>query len=127
MTRRPEGGGAELIAAERARQVDAEGWTADHDDEHTKHELVRAALCYITPGRFIDTPGLAAPKDWPWEACHWKPKASSGGPEALGVQSPADRIRNLTKAGALLAAEIDRLQRAALKATREGAGDDKAA
>lgn len=37
---------------------------------------------------------------WPWEARFWKP-------------CPDDRARELVKAGALIAAEIDRLQRAA--------------
>lgn len=38
-----------------------------------------------------------SPREWPWDASWWKP-------------SP-DPIANLVKAGALIAAEIDRLQR----------------
>lgn len=37
-------------------------------------------------------------KIWPWDKSWWKP-------------TPDDRIRELIKAGALIAAEIDRLQR----------------
>jgi hypothetical protein len=99
--------GAELIAAERRRQVDAEGWTPGHDDEHSQGELRRAAACYLSTradgmhslGRF-----------WPWEQSWWKP-------------SP-DPIRNLAKAGALIAAEIDRLQRAASTPGEEPSSDD---
>ena len=36
------------------------------------------------------------PTLWPWALSQWKP-------------TPDDRIRELTKAGALIAAEIDRL------------------
>jgi hypothetical protein len=35
---------------------------------------------------------------WPWDRAWWKP-------------SPNNRIRDMEKAGALIAAEIDRLQR----------------
>ena len=94
---RAEGSGAALIAAERQRQVEAEGWTPEHDDAHDDHELLMAADCYIrkawTTVRMDRPPSL-----WPWELSWWKPSD--------------DPIRNLTKAGALIAAEIDRRQRA---------------
>jgi hypothetical protein len=95
-------GGADLIAAERQRQVEAEGWTTHHDDwEHRDGELVLAAFCYLTKyGALINGERCGdpdPPDGWPWDASWWKPS------------SP---IRNLVKAGALIAAEIDRLQRA---------------
>ena len=34
------------IIDERIRQIEAEGWTPDHDDEHDKGELAAAAACY---------------------------------------------------------------------------------
>lgn len=87
--------GVELIAAERNRQIEAEGWTPEHDDEHTRGEMVDAAACYCFPGL----------KDqfWPsgWDASWFKP----------GPASASGTIRNLVKAGALIAAEIDRIQR----------------
>lgn len=96
----PEATGAELIAAERRRQVEAEGWAPEHDDEHTKAELARAAHRYLT--RAIDRSGWPlggfGSLGWPWSESWWKPSD--------------DPIRNLVKAGALIAAEIDRLQRA---------------
>lgn len=87
--------GAELIAAERQRQIEVEGWLPSHDDSHTKGELAKAAICYAEfsytwCGRFT----------WPWDASWWKPNNKS-------------TVANLVKAGALIAAEIDRMQRAA--------------
>jgi len=84
--------GAAAIAAERRRQVDQEGWTSAYDRNHFRGELAQAAACYAWPGDHGDHP----PAAWPWLAEHWKP-------------SPQDRIRELVKAGALIAAEIDRL------------------
>lgn len=86
--------GVELIAAERQRQIEKEGWTASHDDDHDDGELALAAACYANPTRGVSFP----PNFWPWAEEWWKP-------------SPGDRVRELVKAGALLAAEIDRLQR----------------
>ena len=82
----------EEIAAERRRQVDVEGWTADHDDKHKLGELADAAACYA----------LSSAEDWardfwPWAAKWWKPK---------------DRRHDLVRAAALIVAEIDRLDRA---------------
>jgi hypothetical protein len=90
------GTGVDLIAAERLRQVEAEGWTAEHDDEHTTGELATAAACYALPSVHRRFDG-GMPAFWPFEMGAWKP-------------SPDDRIRELVKAGALIAAEIDRLQ-----------------
>lgn len=84
--------GAELITAERQRQVDVEGWDANHDRHHTENELVDAAVSYLFADAYKDG---EKPLDWPWEMKWWKP-------------SPNDRVRELVKAGALIAAEIDR-------------------
>lgn len=94
--------GVELIKAERLRQISQEGWTPDHDDTHRKHELGLAALsylnCAVSPDEEGDENGKARPCwDWPWAKKWWKPSD--------------DPIRNLVKAGALIAAEIDRLER----------------
>lgn len=97
--------GVELIAAERERQVAVEGWTPEHDNRHEFGELSAAAITYaglvsdVLSGCNFDRAAMAnCSRSWPWEAEWWKP-------------SP-DPIRNLVKAGALIAAEIDRLQRA---------------
>lgn len=92
--------GIERIAAERRRQVEAEGWSPEHDDDHDNFELSRAACCYGQMGAggpySNPTPGQPPP-GWPWDVSWWKPDA--------------DPVRNLEKAGALFAAEIDRLLR----------------
>lgn len=84
--------GVEIIAAERRRQMRVEGWTPAHDDGHKDEELARAAMLYVTPAEMRDLDA------WPWASVFWKP-------------SPNDRVRELAKAGALIAAEIDRLLR----------------
>lgn len=111
--------GAKRIAVERQRQVNGEGWTPEHDDQHNSGEMALAAACYaawaaseeiyvqrpaensyfsgntgdrgdrqLQPARYY--------KAWPWDAQWWKPKT---------------RLRDLERAGALIAAEIDRLLR----------------
>lgn len=95
-TERVEGDGAALIAAERRRQVEAEGWTPEHDDAHDSGEMAVAATFYLDPPLGSGW-GEGAPDGWPWEPEAWKPK---------------DQVSNLIRAGALIAAEIDRLQRA---------------
>ena len=99
--------GAELIAAERQRQMEVEGWTPEHDDEHTLSELSRAAQAYaLVASKQAINPesSTGMPMQWPWHEDWWKPK---------------DPISNLVKAGALIAAEIDRLKRAKVLGKRE--------
>jgi hypothetical protein len=93
------GDGIGLITAERARQMSVEGYSTSHDDQHKLFQLGRAALCYLKYGILPAFPNRSNPPDrwWPWRNEDWKPSES--------------RIRNLVKAGALIAAEIDRLQR----------------
>lgn len=87
----------ESIAVERARQVQKEGWTPDHDDAHDDEELAFAAVCYAQPRSAEQNE--PPPMHWPWDESRWKP-------------CPGDRRRELVKAGALIVAEIDRLDRA---------------
>lgn len=131
--------GAEAIAAERQRQVEAEGWTPEHDDEYADGELVAAAECYLAAARIAsgaerslesvrrvlehhgadpeqdrmyqqmrensprefygwdEAPSGGMGPNWPWDVSWWKPT-----PDVEG---------NLVKAGALIAAELDRLAR----------------
>jgi hypothetical protein len=91
--------GAELIAAERRRQIEVEGWTPEHDREHRPDELAQAAACYALPVPFrrLDLRGTSwqlLRHLWPWASDWWKP-------------TPHNRVRELVKAGALIAAEID--------------------
>lgn len=84
--------GAALITQERARQVSEERWSFQHEDEHLAGELRRAAMCYLSNGYQVSP----APDGWPWERSSWK---------------PTNYKQNLIKAGALIAAEIDRVTR----------------
>jgi len=91
--------GAALIAAERQRQIEEEGHGPITDDLLIRGQLRRAAECYLAFG--IGGHGCGgyndpAPLAWPWHRGSWKPHS---------------QIRDLTRAGALIAAEIDRLLR----------------
>lgn len=88
------------VAAERRRQIEAEGWVPEHDDEHSNGEMALAAACYARAGSGV--PMIAdVPLLWPWTSSWWK---------------PAGARRNLVKAAALILAEIERLDRAAARA-----------
>lgn len=83
------------VLAERQRQVEVEGWESSADDRYSEGELVMAAVCYAMNG---DDAASPVPYAWPWDKKWWKPGS--------------DR-RNLVKAGALILADIERLDRAA--------------
>ena len=99
--------GVSRIAAERKRQTEVEGWTPQHDLLHDQGELALAAACYATPGIHYKNNQWPPPSMWPWEKEWWKPTL--------------DPIRNLEKAGALIAAEIDRRLAQPGAPTKEGA------
>jgi hypothetical protein len=93
--------GIELIAEERQRQIEKECWTPKHDDQHNTGDLAHAATAYASAELYRRTTSEGydnTPHIWPFERKWWKP-------------TPKNRIRELQKAGALIAAEIDRLQR----------------
>lgn len=103
------------IHAERQRQMTHEGWTPEHDDTHAGGQMALAAGCYAmfasasdSQRANTDMPGSLASlgktitgwaawlQIWPWDRKWWK---------------PTDRRRDLVKAGALIIAEIERLDR----------------
>lgn len=99
--------GIELITEERQRQIKEEKWTSEHDAEFTDGQLADAAACYcIDTNRHINWNSFKVNAKahieiernllWPWDIEWWKP-------------TPENRIRELQKAGALIAAEIDRI------------------
>ena len=103
--------GTKRIAEERARQLRGEGWSAKHDDAHRRCELVMAAVCYAAKAAeqnvYIQkrtSKGHLFMDPWPssWDS-RWDKRHSHRG--------VATKVRMLEKAGALIAAEIDRLQR----------------
>lgn len=95
------------IAAERRRQVEVEGWSPEHDDSHQPGELARAGGCYAWCAfdRLHWRSAGLEPSAWPWDANWWKP------------QNPR---RDLVRAGALILAEIERLDREALSKREDG-------
>lgn len=89
------------IAAERRRQIEQEGWTPEHDDAHSDGQMATAAACYaISAHNVIRYKRITMPSWWPWDSKWWKPGTTR---------------RDLVKAGALIAAEIERIDRAAQK------------
>ncbi len=112
--------GAELIVAERERQMSKEGWDARHDDEmNTEGELALVAALYATPIPLFARKeqrngGTSFIDPWPWFDTIEITRYGDG----LTTQIPAwdkrkkhSELRKLVIAGALIAAEIDRLQR----------------
>lgn len=109
--------GAERIAAERKRQIEVEGWTPEHDAEHIQGEMALAAALFATPVLLYEKQEVAneiAFSDaWPWDK-RWdkRPVKDSGNVLMANLTlSYPQRIRQLEIAGALIAAEIDRLLR----------------
>lgn len=108
------------VAAERQRQMDVEGWTPEHDDQHSRGELAIAAGWYALNSdshNWTDVLGVGDDGSvsyklfgepngyyrWPWSIDWWKPTSAR---------------RDLVKAGALILAEIERLDRAEKRATK---------
>ena len=92
--------GIELIAEERAEQIGKHGWTPEHDDTHTDGSLrvVAATLaCDGTDAAVTDPLDRGSDCD-PWGLLE-------------KLQGDENRVHRLAVAGALIAAEIDRIQR----------------
>lgn len=88
---------AKDVLAERLRQIHTEGWTHAHDDGHNQGEIAHAAGCYVLFAKLYPHPG-ESPGIWPWDARSWKPTTYRAA---------------LVKAGALILAELERIDRAA--------------
>lgn len=107
------------IELERIRQVQKEGWTEAHDDEHDSGEMAMAAACYADPRNllvwqeaesfaFSGNDGGRGDRQllkagyytaWPWS-------------DEWDKREKHDQRRRLIIAGALIVAEIERLDRA---------------
>lgn len=102
--------GASMIAEERLRQIEEEGYDKKHDDNHAAGQLAMAAVAYAIPMTDL------IPNAWPWDAEEFKKEAEGFiTPSPGGDKDRAEwiygRTDDLVKAGALIAAEIDRLGR----------------
>lgn len=86
------------IARERQRQISKEGWSPEEDHAYVDNQLSRAAAAYaLTTGDHAYDVGYGK-GNWPWSDLLWK---------------LTNRRRDLEKAGALIVAEIERIDRAA--------------
>lgn len=90
--------GVLLVSKERIRQIEEEGYSWRHDDQEITHQLSDAAIVYActAPMRY------EIMHFWPWDKSFFKPDT---------YHTIDGRIKELTKAGALICAEIDRLIR----------------
>lgn len=87
------------VLEERRRQIEQEGWTPNRDDRYVDRELALAAASYTLEKPEWDQEVRDMPGPyWPWPNEWWKPTTPR---------------RNLVKAGALIIAEIERLDRIA--------------
>lgn len=89
----------EDVIAERKRQIEVEGWTAEYDDMHKEGELALAGSCYALEAGDrlylkMDVPSKLPMAMWPWSSTWWKPTTPR---------------RDLIKAAALILAEIERI------------------
>lgn len=104
--------GVERIADERIRQVAGRG--LEHDFVYNDlGQLAWAAVCYACPSGQVYRKteyacGVKFEDPWPWQPEHDNRSRTDNVVDRAG-QSVGDRIRELEKAGALVAAEIDRL------------------
>jgi hypothetical protein len=88
--------GVHRIAVERRQQIRLYGWTGQHDLQKKTGELTRGAIAYAAKALGI----TEIPDLWPWSKdCDRRPDDPTRG----------EQITQLAKAGALIAAEIDRL------------------
>lgn len=103
--------GIDLITNERTRQIESEGYSVPEDfRKYRNDELIRAAVVYAMPFDIREAELSPCTEGsnhaaaittfkkllWPWEEKWWKPSA--------------DRKKDLVKAGALIAAELDRIR-----------------
>lgn len=89
--------GIQKIAQERARQLKVENFSTKEDflrDPNGQEKLIEGAICYLNSPQ-LDS--KECPINWPFPMNMWKP-------------TPEDRERELIKAGAMIAAEIDRIE-----------------
>jgi hypothetical protein len=86
------------VAEERLRQIEREGWTPEHDDQHRAGEMAAAGAAYALAPHTPSTSQSLRPSFWPWGQEWWKPGSLQ---------------RNRARAGALVVAEIARHFRSA--------------
>lgn len=84
--------GIEQITEERAKQIGKYKYTAYHDAQYTEKELLLGALTYLKKALYEDK--YQETDDWPFMMRYYRDEGY---------------VENLKKAGAFIAAELDRL------------------
>jgi hypothetical protein len=107
--------GIDIIAAERKRQVEVKGYTPEHDDEHDLGELALAAALYALP---YDAKVGGEPLLDQADFIGLQIALETGCD--FFIDPEPDKLRRLAKAGALIAAEIDRVLRTAAALSARG-------
>ena len=83
--------GLEQITEERVKQIGKYGYTSFHDAGYKNKELLFGALAYLNAAIYGEAVGK---EDWPFEQIYWHYEGY---------------VECLKKAGAFIAAELDRL------------------
>lgn len=97
------------VVRERVRQVKEERFSPSGDDRYRGGQLAQAAAAYALGSTLFGKlpawmkPSQVIPRCWPWSRDGWR---------------PTDRRMSLVKAGALILAEIERIDR---EESRKGA------
>lgn len=99
---------AEDVLTERQRQVEKEGWTPGHDDNHDDGAMAQAAAVYAL-GAATDKPERSVIDEFGSEGTPYR--IHSLWPWSREWHKPRSRRDDLVKAGALILAEIERLDR----------------
>ena len=100
--------GIELIAEERKRQIEVEGYSAQHDSQHNASEFVYAAIAYTEAAKVgVNCQDIGNTNET--EIMLRKVEMGKNYPFGWDFK-PSTNVRDLVKAGALIAAAIDRLQ-----------------
>lgn len=111
-----ESQGALMIVAERRRQQVEKGWTAAHDDKHKDQSMAMVCALYAAPVPLYEMTGgrrgYHFVDPWPDSWCGAWDRRRVDSKGQLKERSLDEQVEDLTKAGALAAAEIDRLLRA---------------
>lgn len=97
--------GIELIAEKQKRNT-KKGWTPEHDAQHTRFELTQAAIYYAVTGVVVALNAFKSD-----EEIQDAVASEHAWPFREPFKFDRDVIENLVNAGALIADEINRLQR----------------
>jgi len=100
------------VLTERRRQITTKGWDHDHDDAQRNDEIAAFAAVYAMP---------EGARDWPAKETGFGRTFAEALIPFCWEPKFGDRRRDLVKAAALLVAEIERIDRAAIATSEQEA------